>query len=190
MLCASGRFYTCDWCLDVQYSFLLTQDCCSLIDDSKCHSFLHTALLGQVGLQKIHARFSFAVKHFLHCKTVAQGEGDSWGQSTGTWWHLSRVTMAPVNAIKNTILDCFCHCGEKIVAANSIQGMTQTTYHQGIHAEILFLKTPSMFCLQAIMLRLLYPSLLTVYVHPWHENHLHKHSFAPYAHKQCSVRSH
>ena len=73
----SNRFSTCDWCLDVQYSFLLTQDSCSLIDDSKCHGLLDAALLGEVGLQEIHAGFPFTVEHFLQCKAVAQGEGDS-----------------------------------------------------------------------------------------------------------------
>lgn len=68
---------TCDWCLNFEYSFLLAEDGCSLIDDSKSHGFLHAALLGQVSLQKIYARFAFTVEYFLHCKAVAQGEGDS-----------------------------------------------------------------------------------------------------------------
>lgn len=68
--------FTCDWCLDVQYGFLLTQDRCSLIYDSQSDSFLYSALLSQVGLEEIHARFPFAVEHFLHCKAVAQGERD------------------------------------------------------------------------------------------------------------------
>lgn len=87
----SNRFDTCDWCLNVQYSFLLTQDSCSFIDDSKRYSFVYTALFGEVGLQEIHARFPFTVKHFLHCKAMAQGERDSWVQSTKKW-HLGRIT--------------------------------------------------------------------------------------------------
>lgn len=94
----SNRFDTCDWCLNVQYSFLLTQDSSSFIDDSKRYSFLYPALLGEVGLQEIHTRFPFAVKHFLHCKAMAQWERDSWGQSIKKWY-LDRITT-----IKNIIL--------------------------------------------------------------------------------------
>lgn len=135
----SNRFNTCDRCLDVQYGFLLTQDTCSLADDSKRHSLLHTALLGEVGLQEIHTGLPFAVKHFLHRKAVAQGEGDSWGQSTGTWWHLNRgditVTMATVNAIENTILDSVLvfFCTSALYRQHIIKEFMQKSYLRKPH---------------------------------------------------------
>lgn len=162
----SNGLSTCDWCLDVQYSFLLTQDSCSLVDDSKCHSFLYTALLGEVGLQEIHTRFPFAVKHFLHCKAVAQGEGYSWGQGTGTWWLLSRVTMATVNDIENTILYCFCHCGEGTVA-NRIQRKDTNNLSSRNSCRNPILENPIHVLPRGNNVLLLHPSLLTVYMHLW-----------------------
>lgn len=63
--------------LDVQDGFLLAKDGGPLADDSQGHGLLHTALLGQVCLEQVHARLPFAVKHFLQREAVAQGEGDS-----------------------------------------------------------------------------------------------------------------
>lgn len=78
------------------------------------------------------------------------------------------VTMATLKEI-DTISDCFV---ATVLHYYSKQpsGMILTTFYQGTHAAIIKEKTPTMFCLQAILHSCFISSLLMVCA-VWHEEH-------------------